>query len=609
MAETQLTVFISAPPDALYKKEIERFDFEFRERVRFHHSHGVESENGGAGPTTSATSVHSGTKLDAAVPNPWRRPSVLPLWVGEPRHEGSGVTGDGGDPVDFVPVRCPAHGSRSSRQKSPMEQLLQHARKCQCQEDMVLVTYTSPDALFPQGFWGALTCAFLTSGVRHTTIWQAPVFPLKDHLQQGFAIRHASFFLSQSQLASLSDPVAVPLPKSTCSLPLELLRQVDSCWDPHIRLPSHDWSTGLWTKCWLTTIGRCLVQPIFQPVLRRATQDRTCVPSGSLRVHSRGMLELVYFFVALPLALMRIGGSRTPPMSFCPYGFPLNTDCRKRSRTSRVGRGRLFCLFLRSVPPVCGVALAHVNISSWLFALCLNGIYLLYYSFAEEKVGTSGSILLGLTAQILGFCIFPLLMFSNAALISHLPPECVIRAEAARDEEPEERERRRALRRCGDFICLMLKGILAGPLCHFTAFWMHWRTALGLLRWDWDVASFLEGGDYTDWYVTNFLKGGDGAKRARVASGSGDSPPRQTTGDGVLHAGAFGWFSRFGTGGGGGGERERMGSPSGKRRRSYSLWSAVQPRRGSKESPTDEWNGRGDFRAIPERFTPPPSPF
>lgn len=50
--------------------------------------------------------------------------------------------------------------------------------------------------------------------------------------------------------------------------------QVDSCWDPDIRLPSHDWSTGLWTKCWLTTIGRCTVQPVFQPVLRRATRDR-----------------------------------------------------------------------------------------------------------------------------------------------------------------------------------------------------------------------------------------------------------------------------------------------------------------------------------------------
>lgn len=71
------------------------------------------------------------------------------------------------------------------------------------------------------------------------------------------------------------------------------------------------------------------------------------------------MLELVYIFVGLPLTLMRSGGSRNP----------------KRPRVAYVRRARLFCLFLRSIPPICGVILAHVNVSSWLAALCFNGLH------------------------------------------------------------------------------------------------------------------------------------------------------------------------------------------------------------------------------------------
>lgn len=159
------------------------------------------------------------------------------------------------------------------------------------------------------------------------------------------------------------------------------------------------------------------------------------------------MLELVYIFVGLPLTLMRSRGSRS----------------LKRPRVAYVRRARLFCLFLRSIPPICGVILAHVNVSSWLAALCFNGLYLLYYS-CTGSAGTSGSILLGVTAQILGFGIFPLLMFSNAALISHLPPESVIGASPTGDADPADQPQSPKFRRCVNWLSFVFKGIFREEL-------------------------------------------------------------------------------------------------------------------------------------------------
>merc|ERR1712232_563524 len=202
-------------------------------------------------------------------------------------------------------------------------------------------------------------------------------------------------FLSLKALANLSDPIAVPLPTSTRSMPLSLLSATDGCWEPHFRLPLQN--SGIWTKCWLSTIGRSSVQPIFLPVIRHAVRGDTLMPWAQVQLFARGIVELAYFWSALPLAVF--GRTRGP---------------------AKVGPRRVICLVLRSLLPMLGMAWTHVVMSTWTLAFFANFIMLMYYLMWTNFELHPWPIALSATATMVGIAVYPMLLTARAALLKQL---------------------------------------------------------------------------------------------------------------------------------------------------------------------------------------------
>lgn len=322
-------------------------------------------------------------------------------------------------------LRGDASGSKAALHISDFVKKTQEVRA-----HMALITHTTADAVFHPQYFAALTFAFLASGkVRNTTIWQPPVFQLKDYWTQSAVTRHVALFLAQDQLSSLTDPLAVPLPKSTYSLPLNLVRAASGCWEPNFYSPDVVHNTGVWTKCWLTTIGRSSVQPIFLPVIcsavpqahagiseRKGNAD-SGRPSGSgassssssadsailpmcFRLSAQGLLELSYFWGALPLALLGRRGSRS------------------------VHLGRLLCLVGRSVPPLLRTAWVHIVMSSFFLSVSVNVLWLILRFFISPPatVYTSQS-LLSISAVFYGVILLPIVqIMAHLSLIRVLTP-------------------------------------------------------------------------------------------------------------------------------------------------------------------------------------------
>jgi len=297
--------------------------------------------------------------------------------------------------------------------------------------DLTLVTYTTVDAEFHRQYFSAVTFAFLMSGKsRNTTIWQPPVFHLKDFYSQAYAVRHASLFLSQAQLVSLTDPMSLPLPQSTYSIPLSLLRAIASCWEPNFQL---DQSTGMWTKCWLTTIGRSSVQPIFLPVMRRCLSGDEMVPWLLVKRNALGLMELMYFWGALPLVLI----GRAP---------------------GSVDLGRRLCLVLRSLLPMFAISWTHILMSTWGMTMIANFLALLYFGRWPEIVD-SWIYLLCATAGILS--LVPMLIVPHMALLRLVLPS--------------------GGKTTLVMLQLLCQSVVTGPIFVATAGFAEWHTAIQML--------------------------------------------------------------------------------------------------------------------------------
>jgi len=134
------------------------------------------------------------------------------------------------------------------------------------------------------------------------------------------------------------------------------------------------------------------VQPIFLPVIRRAEPGCSLLPLSQLRVYSQGLLELVYFWGAIPLALLGRRGTR------------------------KVYNGRLFCLLLRSMLPIAGIMSDHLATSTWLASIFLNLAALVYVRCTVTSWYHSWAVLLASTNMILAVCIVPMILIAHVSL-------------------------------------------------------------------------------------------------------------------------------------------------------------------------------------------------
>lgn len=338
----------------------------------------------------------------------------------------------------FMPVSVDESLSYDMMSRRTLQHLFTFlGEETQIHKHLALVTYTTADSVFHPAYFTALTFAFLASGnSRSRTIWQPPVLCIRDYAAQGFVVKRAALFLSQAQLASLTDPFAVPLPKSTFSIPLSLLRSVCSSWEFGFRMPLQTLqSLGMWTKCWLTTIGRSSVQPIFLPVMRCSIKDDSFTAFAQMQMYATGLLEVIYFVGAVPLALQGQGH------------FP--SQCH-----------RMLCLMLRSVPPLVGIMWTHVVMLTGIVAICLIvcmvGYGLLFWSDADVN---SIGFLLGVTALLVALGFLPMSLAVDIRLMRLSQKLESLPGTLGRDSAIAVLLRRPTLH----MLRLCLEGVIAGP--------------------------------------------------------------------------------------------------------------------------------------------------
>lgn len=285
-----------------------------------------------------------------------------------------------------------SHG-RSGAETWIVAQLLERAKGIKAQDHLILVTRTTVDSWFHPEYFPAVTFAFLNTGAkRNLTIYQPPILFLKDYYSQSWLTRYACLFLAQSSLASLTDPMGMPLPKSTCTMVMALMRSIDHSWDPNLSV--RPYNIGIWTKCWIGTIGRMNLQPIFLPVYRsgrnpvlddtftrQPRQSCICIGSqmhGPLRAQVLSVLELVHMWTAMPLACCG----------------------RREGSEGTLKKRRIFSLMLRSLLPFGSVFWAHWVLSTWFLVVSLNALSLIFrlYHWPPDR---GGAFLLGVTAAVL----------------------------------------------------------------------------------------------------------------------------------------------------------------------------------------------------------------
>ncbi|CAJ1383885.1 unnamed protein product, partial [Effrenium voratum] len=309
-------------------------------------------------------------------------------------------------------------GQNKSTSESLVSHLLDNATRMKAPDHLILVTRTTMDSWFHPDYFPAVTFAFQNSGVKRSlTIYQPPILFLKDYSSQRWLTRYACLFLAQSSLASLTDPMGMPLPKSTFTMVLSLLRSIDH--RDEQQLSVRPYNIGVWTKCWLSTIGRMNLQPIFLPVYRSGRnpvlddnftrrKEPRCFEigwqmHGPLRAQVLSILELVHMWMVLPLA----------------WYSRRETTLKKR---------RIFSLMLRSLLPFSSVVWAHWVLSTWFVTVCLNCLCLVhgwYNHWPPEHQKYPGlwdwAFLLGVTAA--AFSLPMLSAISHVDLLQLLPAE------------------------------------------------------------------------------------------------------------------------------------------------------------------------------------------
>ena len=182
----------------------------------------------------------------------------------------------------------------------------------------VVLTIADADSEFGPGYFESVSCQFASSQSRYT-IWQSPVFHMKNYHRQPAPVVVGTMFTSMQELSGLTDPNAVRFPYSTYSLPMTLARDVGG-WD--VEWIAEDYHMGI--KCFLMTLGRTSVEPVLSPVVNyvpEKTDDKThetawwgtCMARWTqLQRHALGFSDFSYYFMMLPLVFSYSTSSSSP---------------------------------------------------------------------------------------------------------------------------------------------------------------------------------------------------------------------------------------------------------------------------------------------------------
>mmetsp|Transcript_71547 Transcript_71547/g.152911 ORF Transcript_71547/g.152911 Transcript_71547/m.152911 type:complete len:756 (+) Transcript_71547:87-2354(+) len=189
----------------------------------------------------------------------------------------------------------------------------------------VVLTVADADSDFHEYYFDLLTQAFVKSEKPYYTLWQAPIFHIKNYHRQPMVLSVGTMFTALTEVSVLSDPNAVRFPYSTYSLSMDLATSVGG-WDAE--WIAEDWHMGI--KCFLLTLGKTSVEPIPVPTVNYVPEDDTWVGTlyarwSQAKRHALGLSDLAYYFMMLPLIFARLtqqnGQASTGILLFCKLYF------------------------------------------------------------------------------------------------------------------------------------------------------------------------------------------------------------------------------------------------------------------------------------------------
>eukprot|EP00927_Polykrikos_kofoidii_P059367 TRINITY_DN5452_c0_g1_i1.p1 TRINITY_DN5452_c0_g1~~TRINITY_DN5452_c0_g1_i1.p1 ORF type:complete len:978 (+),score=142.93 TRINITY_DN5452_c0_g1_i1:138-3071(+) len=181
--------------------------------------------------------------------------------------------------------------------------LTKHLRRLNVDTSRVVITVADADSEFHKMYFECLTHTFLSTEKekRERCIWQSPIYHMKNYHRQPCFVIVGTVLTCLHELASLGDPHAVRFPYSTYSLSFELAWRVGG-WDAE--WIAEDWHMGI--KCFLLTLGECVVEPIMLPTVNYTPEDTcwyTTIVARWIQAkrHALGFSDLTYYFMMLPL--------------------------------------------------------------------------------------------------------------------------------------------------------------------------------------------------------------------------------------------------------------------------------------------------------------------
>lgn len=176
----------------------------------------------------------------------------------------------------------------------------------------VVVTVSDADSDFHKCYFDSLAHSFAETPLnkRHLTLWQSPIFHVKNYHRQPMPLIVGTMFTAMAEIAVLSDPNAVRFPYSTYSLSMNLATHVGG-WDPE--WIAEDWHMGI--KCFLLTLGESQVQPILLPTVNYMPEEDswlgTCYARWQqAKRHALGFSDMAYYFMMLPLIFTQLSKPR-----------------------------------------------------------------------------------------------------------------------------------------------------------------------------------------------------------------------------------------------------------------------------------------------------------
>mmetsp|Transcript_51600 Transcript_51600/g.95498 ORF Transcript_51600/g.95498 Transcript_51600/m.95498 type:complete len:752 (+) Transcript_51600:78-2333(+) len=172
-------------------------------------------------------------------------------------------------------------------------------------EHHVVLTVADADSCFHELYFEALTKDYveLSEEQRQTSMWQAPIYHMKNYHDQPSPVAVGSIFTGMIEGAMLADPNAIKFPYSTYSVSYAMAQSVGG-WDAE--WIAEDWHMGI--KCYLLTLARMEIRTIYAPIVNTTPEAPDGNWMGTLwarlsqaKRHALGFSDIAYLFMMLPL--------------------------------------------------------------------------------------------------------------------------------------------------------------------------------------------------------------------------------------------------------------------------------------------------------------------